>query len=145
MLLSRRPELLLIGVDNAVGVLREALQQVQPHWIHYSLVRAQAEQLPLATNSMQAVVIGASLNELPLVPCLEEVARVLQPQGLLVSMHSQRVDEGWGHWAQQTLKLSGLQFLSRDELTAACESVGLRVQRYLSYGLIAFIQARVMK
>lgn len=145
MLLTQRPELTLIGIDNAAGVLRESLHQIQPQWTHYSLIRAQAEQLPLATNSVQAVVIGATLNELPLVPCLQEVARVLQPQGVLVSMHSQRVDEGWGHWAQQSLKLSGLQFFSRDELTAACEGVGLRVQRYLSYGVIAFIQAGVVK
>ncbi|MDX2270943.1 MAG: class I SAM-dependent methyltransferase [Cyanobacteriota bacterium] len=141
LLLRQQPHRRLIGLDNASGVLAEASRQTQPEWDHYTLIHAQAERIPLATASLGAVISGASLNELPLQPCLEEIARVLRPGGVLVSMHSQHLAEGWNHLVQQALQTTGLRFYGEDELRTALAAVGLSMQRYLSYGAVAFVQA----
>jgi SAM-dependent methyltransferase len=140
LLLARDPQRTVIGLDNAAGVLAEAAQQAQPQWQHYSLVRARAEQLPLASGAFGAVISGATLNEVPLDPCLEEVARILRPGGVLVSMHSQPV-QGWGQVVQRWLETTGLRFFSADELRQHLEAAGLQLERYLSFGWVAFVQA----
>lgn len=140
LLLARDPQRTVIGLDNATGVLAEAAQQAQPHWQRYSLVRARAEQLPLASGAFGAVISGATLNEVPLDPCLREVARVLKPGGVFVSMHSQQV-QGWGQRVQQLLEATGLRFFSADQLRWHFAQVGLRLERYLSFGWVAFVQA----
>jgi len=140
LLLARDPQRTVIGLDNAAGVLAEAAQQAQPHWQHYSLVRAQAEQLPLASSAFGAVISGATLNEVPLDPCLREVARILRSGGVFVSMHSQQV-QGWGQTVQHWLEATGLRFFSADQLRQHFAQVGLRLERYLSFGWVAFVQA----
>lgn len=140
LLLAADPERTVVGLDNAAGVLAEAAQQAQPQWHHYSLIRACAERLPLASATFGAVISGASLNELPLEASLAEIARVLKPGGVFVSMHSQRV-AGWGHTLQQWLGVTGLRFFSESELQQHLQQVGLQLDRYLSFGWVAFARA----
>ncbi|MEN9224211.1 MAG: class I SAM-dependent methyltransferase [Thermostichus sp. HHBFW_bins_43] len=140
LLLERDPQRTVIGLDNAAGVLVEAAQQAQPHWQHYSLMRARAEQLPLASGTFGAVISGATLNEVPLEPSLREIARILRPGGVLVSMHSQQV-QGWGQTLQQWLGATGLHFFSEAQLQEQFQRVGLQLERYLSFGLVAFVRA----
>ncbi|MEN9202624.1 MAG: methyltransferase domain-containing protein [Thermostichus sp. DG_1_6_bins_120] len=140
LLLRADPQRTVIGLDNAAGVLGEAAQQAQPHWHHYHLVRAQAEQMPLVSGAFGAVISGASLNELPLDPSLREIARILKPGGVFVSMHSQKM-QGWGQTLQQWLGATGLRFFSESELQEHLHQVGLRLERYLSFGWVAFVRA----
>lgn len=140
LILARDPQRTVVGLDNAAGVLAEAAQQAQPHWQHYSLMRARAEQLPLASGTFGAVISGATLNELPLDPCLREIARVLRPGGAFVSMHSQQV-QGWGQMVQQWLEATGLHFFSETQLREHLQQVGLQLERYLSLGWVAFVRA----
>ncbi len=140
LLLARDPQRTVIGLDNAAGVLAEAAQRAQPHWQHYSLMRARAEQLPLASGTFGAVISGATLNEVPLAPCLGEIARILQPGGVFVSMHSQQV-QGWGQTLQHWLGMTGLHFFSEAQLQEQFQQVGLQLERYLSFGLVAFVRA----
>lgn len=140
MVLARRPDLSITGIDLSLGVLREAEQQAQPRWIGYGLLRAQAEHLPLATGSIGAVISGGSLNELPLLPTLQEIRRVLRPGGVFVSMHS-RSTEGMGRTIQEWLQWTGLRFYTEAELRQVTTEVGLPIQRYLTFGGIVFMQA----
>jgi SAM-dependent methyltransferase len=140
LVLQKDPQRTIIGLDNSSPVLLEAAHHSQPDWIYYSLLRAQAEQLPLRTGSFGAVMSGASLNELPLDPCLTEISRILKPGGVFVSMHSQPVS-GAGQILQQILQMSGLQFPGAQDLEQRLQAVGLQLKSYLSFGWIAFIQA----
>lgn len=140
LILQKDPQRTLIGLDNSTPVLLEAAHHSQPDWIHYSLLKAQAEQLPLRTGSFGAVISGASLNELSLDPCLSEISRILKPGGVFVSMHSQPVS-GAGQVVQQVLQMSGLHFPQQQELEQQLQAVGLHLQSYLSFGWIAFIRA----
>ena len=139
LLLRAAPERQILGLDLSAGVLEEAARCSDPAWTHYSLLRAPAERLPLVSGSLGAVISGASLNEIPLEPALQEIARVLRPGGILVTLHSQP-DPGWGEGIQQILKLTGLQFPSRAQLEAACTAAGLRLDRYLSFGPVAWVR-----
>ncbi|MCF2972237.1 class I SAM-dependent methyltransferase [Synechococcus sp. Nb3U1] len=140
LILAADPQRTVMGLDNAAGVLVEAAQQARPDWHHYNLVRARAEQLPLASGAFGAVISGASLNELPLDPSLQEIARILKPGGVFVSMHSQQI-QGWGQTLQQWLGATGLRFFSESELQQHLLQAGLHLERYLSFGWVAFVRA----
>ncbi len=140
LILNKRPITTVIGLDQASEVLVEAARQALSEWTHYSLIKARAEDLPLISGSMSAVISGASLNELPLKPCLQEVARVLKPGGVFVSMQTQP-GEGLTDWIQSFLQLTGLQFFSEAKLRQELAAIGLHMDRYLSYGVISFIRA----
>jgi len=139
MLLAQDAQRWLVGLDQSLAVLQEAQRQRQPHWRRYSLVRATVERIPLAPQSVSAVISGASLNELPLVATLQEVSRVLKPGGVFVTMHS-RQGEGWAETVQQVLGTMGLQFYSEMDLRQHGDPVHLKLQRYLTYGAVAFAQ-----
>lgn len=140
LLLATDPDRLVLGLDLAPGVLEEAARRSRPQWSHYSLLRASATQLPFASASLGGVISGAALNEMPLAPALQEIARVLRPGGSLVTLHGQK-ESGWSETLQQILALTGLQFPSRSELKSALAAAGLHLDRYLSFGPLAWVRA----
>ncbi len=140
LLLSADPERQILGMDLSAGVLEEAARHSDPAWTGHRLLRATAESLPLISGSLGAVISGAALNELPLEPALHEIARVLRPGGIFVTLHGQQ-DPGWGAGIQQILRLAGLQFPHRMQLRTAFTSAGLTVDRYLSFGPLAWVRA----
>ncbi|MEN9271090.1 MAG: class I SAM-dependent methyltransferase [Thermostichales cyanobacterium HHBFW_bins_127] len=139
MVLSRFPHITLIGLDNSLAVLQEAHRHQQPYWPHYCLIQAQAEAIPLGSQTVEGVICGAALNELPLAATLAEVSRILQPGGVFVSMHSRSLP-GWTQPLQTLLSQTGLHFLSEMDLHQAGSPVGLGVKRYLTFGAVAFVQ-----
>jgi SAM-dependent methyltransferase len=139
MVLSHAPQTTVLGLDNSWVVLQEAQRQQQPYWPHYVLFYAQAEAIPLGNATVDAVISGASLNELPLAPILAEVSRILKPGGVFVSLHS-RTWEGLAQGIQKLLSQTGLQFFSEMDLRQAGSQVGLRMQRYLTFAAVAMTQ-----
>lgn len=73
-----------VGLDRSAGMLRAA-RTLAP------LVRADAEALPLATGSLDAVASAFALrNFVDLAAVLQEVARVLRPGGRLALLDASR-------------------------------------------------------
>ncbi|MFE8071054.1 methyltransferase domain-containing protein [Marinobacteraceae bacterium S3BR75-40.1] len=78
------PEGAVLGLDLSRPMLREATRQPSPANLHY--VRASALELPLADNSVDAVVCCAALHLFPDIPrALQEIQRVLAPGGRFVA------------------------------------------------------------
>jgi len=71
-----------VGLDSSTGELRYAAAAGR-----MPLVRASADALPIATNSVTAVCAALSLQVLtPLDTVLNEVRRILRPGGMLVAL-----------------------------------------------------------
>jgi SAM-dependent methyltransferase len=83
--LRRRPDLpSVIGVDLNTAELRAARQRLGPS---AALLRTNAKAMPFATSSLSVVTSHFSLMLLlPLDDALAEIARVLQPAGILVAV-----------------------------------------------------------
>ncbi|MDG9700854.1 class I SAM-dependent methyltransferase [Streptomyces sp. DH37] len=76
-----RPHRTVLGVDRSSGMLRPAADRVPG-----GVVRGDATRLPLASGSVDAVVIVRLLHLLPdPVPVLAEASRVLRPGGTLIT------------------------------------------------------------
>jgi demethylmenaquinone methyltransferase/2-methoxy-6-polyprenyl-1,4-benzoquinol methylase len=83
-----RPELSLVGLDLSPEMLAVGRAKLARRGIrNAALVRADAGRLPFPDGSFDAVTVSYGLHELPTAVrgrALEEVRRVLRPQGLLV-------------------------------------------------------------
>ena len=139
-LLEQAPESTIFALEHSAPLLEEAAERALPTWPNYSIVRAQAENLPFADRVFSTVMSGGSLNELPLEETVSEIARVLKPGGTFVSMHIQVVS-GWGSPLQQAIALSGMNFYSEAYMRQILSSAGLTVSRYLAFGAIVFLTA----
>ncbi|MCP9850507.1 class I SAM-dependent methyltransferase [Cyanobium sp. Morenito 9A2] len=89
------PEAQLVGLDLSASYLRQANRWLsqQPHELP-QLVQANAEQMPFAGGSMQAVTCVFLLHELPRearATVLQECFRVLEPGGVLVLADSVQI------------------------------------------------------
>lgn len=91
---GRHAELLADGFDRVVGldiseaVLETAADRACARHYDLELVQGEASVLPLATGSVAGVVSVATIHHLPTralrVRCLDEVARVLEPDGIAI-------------------------------------------------------------
>ncbi len=70
--------------DFASGMLQAAQRQLQPCPHPFVWLRADAQQLPLAKASVDAIIANHMLYHVPHLPhCLAEIQRVLRPGGRL--------------------------------------------------------------
>lgn len=81
-LAGARPDLSLTGIEPSAGMLGVAAAKARPD---ARLIRADAELLPFADSSFDAVTCTSVLHHLPdPAAALAEIHRVLKPGGLLV-------------------------------------------------------------
>ena len=105
---QRHPDTVLTGLDLAPNMLRQAAERL-PEAV--SLVQGDAEQLPFTADTFSLVLSSSTFQWLDqLVPCFEEVFRVLKPEGNFVfSLFGEKtlyeLRESW----QQALVNSGRQ------------------------------------
>ena len=120
--LAARP----IGVDLSGAMLARA-RAITPH-----LARADISALPFDTMSVDVIVCGLVLGDVPhLEPALVELARVVRPGGCVVYsvVHPVGSDAGWS----RTFEVGGRQVAiishwhSTDQHRQACRAAGLRV------------------
>jgi tRNA (uracil-5-)-methyltransferase TRM9 len=96
-----------VGVDISRKLLRIVQKKLPNKSIfNVSLIHADAVQLPLADNSLDAVLFIASLHNIPgkehRSHALQEVARVLKPNGFaLISVWSRWQDMYWSYFMKQ--------------------------------------------
>jgi ubiquinone/menaquinone biosynthesis C-methylase UbiE len=96
-----------IGVDISQKLLRIVQNKLSnKHIINVSLIHADVVQLPLADNSLNAVLFIASLHNIKgkehRFRALQEVGRVLKPNGVaLISVWSRWQDMYWRYFMKQ--------------------------------------------
>jgi len=82
--MARRHEGIVVGVDIAEGMVREAAGRARAEAPNLVAVQADAHHLPFADASFRAVVCTNGLQVMPgLGPSLDEMERVLAPGGRL--------------------------------------------------------------
>ncbi|QLC34307.1 class I SAM-dependent methyltransferase [Halarchaeum sp. CBA1220] len=109
-------------LDAAAGMLREARAKGLP------VVRGDATRLPVATGSVDAVVVTDALHHLDAPAAIGEAARVLRPGGVLVACdYDPRGPLGRALVAAEHAAGFDSTFYARGELAAVLAGAGLDV------------------
>jgi ubiquinone/menaquinone biosynthesis C-methylase UbiE len=132
-----------VGIDISQNLLRIVQNKLSnKHIINVSLIHADVVQLPLADNSLNAVLFIASLHNIQgkehRRTALKEVARVLKPNGIaLISVWSRWQDKYYKHFLKQLI------VRTRDfgDIDVYWRQHNLNVPRfYHLYGKVEFFQ-----
>jgi ubiquinone/menaquinone biosynthesis C-methylase UbiE len=100
-------------------------------------VRSIAQVLPFADASVDAVMIGGSLNEIgDRAKAASEMGRVCKPGGLLFDMSLTKASTTPGRLLQTLLKPSGVEFPTTIETRALFERAGFTVDRMRADGVV---------
>ena len=135
--MARRHEGIVVGVDIAEGMVREAAARDAPNLV---ALQADAHRLPFEDDSFRAVVCTNGLQVMPgLGPSLDEMERVLAPGGrLYVSVLLAPVGAGFRSDTREHLPT--LVRPSKD-VVAAIAGRGLHVTRHDRVRLATLIEA----
>lgn len=130
----------IIGVDAAWGMLSEAKKYVEREKRKgIVLMRATAEHLPFRDWSMDAVVVGGSLNEMKSIgAALGEAKRVTRRGGRMFVMSLSKARENPGRLVQDFLGASGIQFPAVNVFNAMAQKAGWEIQRQELRGVVLF-------
>ncbi len=111
----------VVLVDHSRAFLRSALRRCRAEGVaeHVTAVRAPVQHLPRPDTSVDAVVMGGSLNEIgDRVAAMAELVRVLRPGGRLFTMSLVPATGRVGRAVQAALRCSGVTFPRRAETVA---------------------------
>ena len=133
---------LVVGIDHALPMLREARRVAQRADLRISYVRARAQALPFAKNAAAGVAMGGSLNEIgDVAGCLAEFRRVLTTDGRYVMMSLIEAETSAGRTLQSALATGGLAFPSQAQTNRWLRDAGLRLTAQWRYRVVLFSQA----
>lgn len=132
------PDGVALGVDISEPMLARAVRNhAGPHT---GFIRADAQQLPLRDETVDAVVSIAVLQLIPdPVATLKEIARVLRPGGRLALMVP---TAGRAAWLWQMLPNTGAHFFGDDEIADILEDHGFVSVRTKYYGTFQWVRAK---
>ncbi len=106
-----RPEIVLVGIDISLGMLRVAQRRAQARERPVTLVRADAQALPLRDASVDTVLSILSLCTIPNhQQALREAYRVLRPGGRLILVEHVRSDRWLLGLAQRLIEPISVRF-----------------------------------
>lgn len=130
----------IFAVDAAWGMLWEAKKQIAREKRRgIMLVRAAAENLPFHDASMDAVVVGGSLNEMKSIgTALQESYRIVRRGGRMVVMSLNRATKTRGRLIQNMLGSSGIKFPTADEFNALAQTAGWKMANQEARGIVLF-------
>lgn len=122
-------------VDHSLVFLRQLL----PHLDRLPLipVMSSAQNLPFRTGSMNATVMGASLNEIgDARKATSEMARVTTRNGKIFSMSLTTAKKPGGKIAQALARPGGVDFRSRTDTVGLFESAGFKTEAVREDGVV---------
>ena len=123
---SATADTVLVGVDHALPMLREAQRQAVHSRQPISWVRAAAQALPFRAGAAAGVGMGGSLNEIGDAPqALREIRRILTPNGRFVTMNIVAARSGWGRVLQRLLATGGIAFPTLDAFNGMLQEARL--------------------
>lgn len=130
----------IFAVDLAWAMLREAkgyIRREQRKGI--VLMRAAAENLPFHDASLDAVVVGGSLNEMRLMSvALREAYRVTRPGGRMFVMSLTRAPNASIRLLQRFLQTGGIKFPALSEFNAITTVEGWTTAKQELKGIVLF-------
>lgn len=134
------PNVTIFAVDAAWSMLTQAKKQIGHEKASgIVLVRAVAENLPLNNESMDAVVVGGSLNEMKsIVVALQESHRIVKGGGRMFVMSLSRASQLPGTAVQKMIGLSGIQFPAVDEFNRTAQQAGWAIAKQELKGIVLF-------
>lgn len=141
----------IFAVDLAWGMLEAARGEIERELPYAEarnivLMRAAAENLPFRDGSVDAVVVGGSLNEMKSSEvALAEARRVVRPGGRMVVMGLTRAASEWGRNLQGMIGASGIRFPSAEEFDVMARRAGWQVKRQEQKGVVLFCELRRKK
>ncbi len=134
----------VLAVDHSRSFLRQAQRRARRDAVTVWPVRALAQYLPVADGSVDAVVIGGSLNEIgDRRMALAEARRVLAPGARVFSTSLVVASTPAGRTLQRALTVTGITFPTLAATTALFEEVGLSVSDVRCDGILVRVRARV--
>jgi len=121
-----------IGLDLSPYMIRIARCKMRRRGIAVPLVRGRAEQLPFATASIDTILSTFPASFILARPALEEVARVLKPDGqaAIVAMATLTSRSAWSRVLEWLYRITG-QRGPLPDLDARLAAVGLTCRREL--------------
>jgi ubiquinone/menaquinone biosynthesis C-methylase UbiE len=137
------PDGLTVGIDLSETMLARSVADTRAAGLaeHTAYVRGDAERLPFATATFDAVCCFAALNLMgdPMTS-IESMARVLAPGGRIALFTSARMRSPWLRLGQELAVLpAGMRLFGVDELTGALERLGFAEVRRLATGWTQFV------
>ncbi|WP_322815618.1 methyltransferase domain-containing protein [Chloroflexus sp.] len=129
----------VVGIDLSMAMLQEAQRRAYREGLSISFIRASAQAMPFADGTVDALVMGGSLNEIGDIPAaLSEWRRLLSLQGRGVMMSLVAASTPIGQGIQQLLASGGLQFPTLADLNHYFTAAGLRLRAQWQYGIVVF-------
>jgi SAM-dependent methyltransferase len=133
---------IVLAVDHSRGFLQQARRRARRNQVSLWPVRALAQYLPLADASINAAVIGGSLNEIgDRAAALKEARRVLTTDGRLFSTSLVPAQGSAGQTFQRSLGVTGIQFPNLAETEQLFESAGFTIDDTRVHGILLRIRA----
>ncbi len=134
----------VIALDIAPAMLRQAGELIaQKGYTTIDRVRARAQALPLADNTVRGVVNGGTFNEMGAQhEALHEVRRVLAPDGVSFTMSLIAAHTRIGARVQSALQAAlGLIFPTREETNALYDAARLAITDQEQHGIVLLTRA----
>lgn len=132
----------IFAVDLARGMLQEAQKYIRHEKReNIVLLRAAAENLPFHDASMDAVVVGGSLNEMKSMrAAMQEAYRVVRAGGRMVTMSLSRAYSARGRSLQKPAGMSGIKFPTVAEFNHDAEASGWKIAKQELKGIVLLSQ-----
>ena len=130
----------IFAVDLAQGMLREAQKYIRSEKrANIVLMRAAAENLPFHEDSVDAVVVGGSLNEMKSMrAAMQESFRVVRAGGRMVTMSLSQAEKPRGKFLQTLAKQSGIQFPTVNQFNTDAAHAGWKIAKQELKGIVLF-------
>lgn len=129
----------VIGIDQAMPMLRQARAFALAEGLRISYVCARAQALPFAGGSVAGQTMGGSLNEIgDAATALAELRRTLAPGGCCVMMGLIEAERAGSRMIQRVMRASGLSFWPLSGLNQRFAQAGLRLRAQWRYGVVVF-------
>lgn len=127
------------ALDFSIPMLRDARKRAKSEQLELYLLRADAQNLPFAAQSIEALCCGGSLNEFASPgKALREARRVIKPEGRMFMMHLLEAGTSAGRMLQRAAGGGGIHFWSAGASRQLFEESGFQIIKEKQLGIVMF-------